>query len=274
MGSILLFIQRFGTFFLFLGLELVCLYLIINYNKSQQDIFLNSSNIVAGKVFDKFAQVQSFVNMSIVADSLAVENASLYQEKFNNAIVLDSLVTRMDSTKAFKVSAARVINNSITSSSNYLTIDKGYLDGIREGQGVITKDGIVGIVKKVSNHYGLVLSVLNDEFKLSGAIRSNNYFGTVTWNEKDPRILELNDLPKHATVKIGDTIQTSGFSMIFPKGYFIGIVGKIGIMPGTNYYSLDCKTKVDIAKLNQVYVIISKFAPELDQLQKDSYESR
>ena len=45
---------------------------------------------------------------------------------------------------------AKVINQSLRNTQNYLTIDKGSNHGIEVGMGVISSDGVVGRVKIVS----------------------------------------------------------------------------------------------------------------------------
>ncbi|MBL7829563.1 MAG: rod shape-determining protein MreC [Saprospiraceae bacterium] len=270
MFNVIQFILRFGTFFLFLALEIISIFLIVNYNKAQQEIFLNSANIFSGTVNEKFNRVKNFVNQYTVADSISLENAVLYQERFNYPFLFDTLDQFKVTSLNFSVIPARVINNSVSSQHNYFTINKGADDGIYKGLGVMCRHGVVGIVKSTSKHFSLIISILNKDIKTSASIRRNGYFGSLAWEGTDPQILNLEDLPRHAEVKLGDTIQTSGYSLIFPKGILLGTVKKIMQKEGTNFYSLPCKIWADISKLDIVYVLKNNAKPELEKLETNA----
>ena len=274
MLNVIQFIIRFGTFFLFLGLEIVCIYLIVNYNKAQQDIFLNSANLLSGSVNEKFTKVRSFMNQYSVVDSISQENAALYQERFNYPFLFDTLDNFKDTSLVYSVIPARVFNNSASTQHNYFTINKGTLDGVQKGLGIITKNGVAGIVKSTSKHFALVISILNDDLKTSASLTRNGYFGSLVWDGKDPKYFDLQDLPRHAETKVGDTIQTSGYSLIFPKGILLGTVEEIKQKEGTNFYSLTCRIWEDMSKLDIVYVLKNNAKPELDQLEKDVYTDK
>lgn len=269
MLNVIQFILRFGTFFLFLLLEMISIYMIVNYNKAQQEIFLNSANILSGSINEKYSKIKSFANQYAVADSIASENAVLYQERFNYPFLFDTLEQFKDTSLNFEVIPARVINNSVSSQHNYLTINKGFKDGIRNGLGVISKNGVVGIVKSTSKHFALVISILNEDLKTSASIRKNGYFGSLVWKGKDTKELNLEDLPRHAEVKPGDTIQTSGYSLVFPKGILLGTVKAIRQKTGTNFYSLPCNIWVDISKLDIVYVLKNNSQQEIENLEEN-----
>ncbi len=274
MFNVIQFILRFGTFFLFLLLEIVSIYLIVNYNKAQQEIFLNSANLLSGSVNERFNKVKSFANQYSVVDSIALENAVLYQERFNYPFLFDTLDQFKDTSLSFEIIPARVINNSVSSQHNYLTINKGSKDGIRKGLGVISKNGIVGIVKSTSPHFSLIISILNEDLKTSASIRKNGYFGSLVWKGTNPQELNLEDLPRHAEVKPGDSIQTSGYSLIFPKGIILGTVKDVKQKEGTNFYSLPCKIWTDIGKLEIVYVLKNNSQIEIEKLEENVFSTK
>lgn len=274
MLNVIQFILRFGTFFLFLGLEIISIYLIVNYNKAQQDIFLNSANLFSGTVNENFRKVKNFVNQYSVVDSISLENAQLYQERFNYPFLFDTLDRFKDTSLNFSVIPARIINNSVSSQHNYFTINKGSDDGISKGLGVMTSNGIAGIVKSTSRHFSLVISILNDDVKTSAAIKRNGYFGSLVWDGSNPKLFKLQDLPRHAEAKIGDTIMTSGYSLIFPKGILLGTVRQIGQKEGTNFYSLSCQIWEDLSNLDIVYVLRNNAKPELEKLEGNVYTDK
>lgn len=58
--------------------------------------------------------------------------------------------------------SASVIKNSIQHAKNYLTIDKGTKDGLVQDMGVITSNGVVGIVENTSKNFATVQTLLNE----------------------------------------------------------------------------------------------------------------
>ena len=238
MQSLIQFLIRFSAFFLFLALEVICFWLIIRNNDHQRSIFLNSSNIISAKANDWYDRAVEYSQLQEFADSLARENARLKSELYNNRayqelqknVQVDSLLNQR-----FETISAQVINNSVTSRNNEITIDRGRDDGILPGMGVIGERGIVGIVRHASGSFSSVLSVLHSSAKVSASISRTNYFGSLEWKGFDPTTLSLEAVPKHADVRVGDTVQTSGFSHIFPAGVMIGIVDTFAIQGGKQF---------------------------------------
>lgn len=269
MYNFIQFILRFGSFFLFLLFESISVYLVVNYNISQRDIFLNSANIVSGKVNEKFARLEGFVNQYTIIDSIAKENSVLYQERFNYPFLFDTLDRVRDTMIRVQVIPATVVDNSVSTHHNYLLINRGTNNGVQKGMAVISHQGIVGIIKRCSKNYSLVLSVLNEESKISAIIRRNGYFGSLIWDGKDPNILTLEDIPRHAEIMVGDTIETSGYSLSFPKGIFIGRVQSVTLKKGTNFYAIQCKTENNLSNIKIVYVVNNSSRQEIEELNTD-----
>ena len=126
----------------------------------------------------------------------------------------------------YKVIHAKVIKNSFDVYDNYLTLNAGAKDGIKEDMGVINSKGVVGIIDKTSNNYATVLSILNTKSQLNAKIKKTNHFGTLTWDGKNAGYVQLVDVPRLASLKKGDTIVTGGQSVIFPENITIGRIDK------------------------------------------------
>jgi rod shape-determining protein MreC len=148
-----------------------------------------------------------------------------------------------------------VISNSINQRNNHFTIDRGSRDGVRTEMAVITPHGVAGIVDRVGEQYSTAISVLHSASRISASILRNHYFGSLVWKEMDPAYMILEASPRQADVLIGDTIVTSGFSFIYPKGIFIGTVSRFWIEGGSNYYTIEVRLHEDIARLDRVYVV-------------------
>ena len=259
MNNLLLFVIRYSAFLLFLLLEIIALLLIVRYNDDQRSIFLNSSSIISGKMYNMADKAYEYNNLRNVADSLANENARLRAELYNMERTFDHLPgieMPLDSCLLlpYNIIPARVINNSINQRNNHFTIDRGSKDGIRQGMGVISIHGVAGIVDQVGEKYSTAISILHSAARISASIRRNNYFGSLVWREIDPSHMILEAVPRQADIMIGDTIVTSGYSFIYPRGIFIGTVDRFWTEGGSNYYTIEVKLHEDIARIDRVYI--------------------
>lgn len=264
MGNVFLILLRFGYHILFFLLEFVAIYLIVNYNQSQKEIFINSTNILATSVNQKVDDLERFSNLQQTNDQLKLENARLVerfiQENVNStAQNIDTLVS--DSLK-YELIPATICNSTYTLRNNNLTLCQGSSSGIEKDMGVITDNGLVGIVRNVSPNYSRVMSILHSQSLIDCAIKRNNAHGTLIWNGRNSRILNLIDIPKHISVLQGDTIITSGYSTIFPKGILVGKIKEVTLANGSNSYDISVELFNDPVTLNTAFVVRNKQAAE------------
>lgn len=163
-----------------------------------------------------------------------------------------------------------VVDNSITAFDNTLILDRGSLDGVEPNMGVINADGIVGIVRQVSEHYSTVMSLLHRQTRVSAAIKGKGAFGVLRWYPPDTRRMQLEDVPQHEIVERGDSVFTTGYplSNIFPKGIFIGTVEKAYIKEGENFYTIDVKLHINLSQAHRAYVVSLNHQKELLDLQQ------
>ena len=278
MYNLLSVILRYSGIITFLILESVCMYLTVQYNKKQQETYINSANIFSGAIYQRFDKLMKYNELSNINDSLASENATLYARlgnaQFSEFLVKDSVVVKDSLSKIkqrYTYIGASVINNSIVSLNNYITLNRGSKHGVMPGMGVVTRRGVIGIVKNVSTNFSQVMSVLHQQTKVSASLKKSDYFGSLVWRKtSDPTHLSLEALPKHADIAVSDTVQTSGFSYIFPEGIPIGTVDNFKIEPGRNNYSADIKLFEDISKLRYVYIVNHLFRKEQENLEKEA----
>ena len=275
MRNLILLFVKYGNIFLFISLELLCLGLVAKYNASQNEIFVNSTNILSGNLYSGVNNIKQYFQLSAISDSLALENARLrkrlYNTEVNESNRRDSILDQ-DSMLQYSYVSAKVINNSINLNNNKITLNKGASSGIRRRMGVIDANGIVGITKEVSNKFSIVLSILHREVKVSAAIKSKGYFGSMQWLSNNPTLLDLVDISRHANVTIGDTIVTSGYSTKFPPDITLGVIDTFWLEEGNDSYSIKVKLNNDISNLQNVYVvdnILSREQLEIEEATKD-----
>ena len=263
--------SELGNLILFLFLEGISFYLIITYNESQAKIYQNSVNVISGTIADQASNILGYFTLKEQNNILLKENAKLKAKLFNlvekQGAKPEDLNLNITENQIFKLVSARVVNNSISLRNNFLSLNKGRKAGITENQGVIGENGVIGITKAVNDNYTTVMSIFNSQTKISARIKDKGYFGSLVWNNNgDVRFMSLNDIPKHVPIKLGDKVETSGYSNLFPSGILLGkIVGK-RIPPGSSTYELKVKLYQDMTKIKFAYVVINFETPALDSL--------
>lgn len=272
MRSLLQFLARFHVFFLFLALEVISLILIVNYNNFQRVRFLNSSNQLSASVYEMSSNLTSYFQLKRINEELARENAEL-QTKLQKLQMLDIFShadTSVISDTTYQFIPARIINNSVNKQHNYVTLNKGLLDGIEQDMGIIGPDGVVGVVTNVSKHYSSGPSILNRRWRVSAKIKKNNYFGSLYWNGNDPQYARLNEIPFHVELAIGDTIVTSGYSSIFPEGILIGVIDEFNHDSGANFYQINIRLSTNFKTISHVELVKNNFLEEQINLEEQN----
>jgi len=266
MLSFLAILKRYIHVLLFLFFELLAFILIISFNQNQREIFLHSSNLFSGSILERTVKARDYLQLKDSNEDLLKENARLLGDLINTPRPVEFEV--LDTAKySFEVVPARVINNSIQSTRNYFTINKGIKDGVEENMGIITVEGVAGVVKQVSENYALALSLLNIESYVSASLEGHDYFGTTTWNGLSFKSVILNGIPTHVVVRSGDKIITNGYSTIFPEGIPIGKIQAFDISKNGVFYDISVEPFTDFTSLGNVYVLKNNFAVERDSIE-------
>ena len=272
MRLIILFFKRQKDFFIFLILFIISFAFIINANSYQNSKFLRSSNIFSSNIYYLTNGIGTYFNLKHQNDLLVEENANLRQKLTDlqtdkiNSLSGDTNVTF--SPNRYKVFRAEIIKNSYNLSKNYLLINKGTKDSISQDMGVISPQGIVGIIDKTTNGFASVQSVLNTLSKVSVTLKKSGYYGTLYWDGKEPNIVQFTDLPNITPVAVGDTIVTAGHSNIFPKDIPVGRVKDFYINPHDNSLLINVKLFTDMMNLQYVYVIKNKDQEPIRELEE------
>ncbi len=262
MQQIIRFIEKYRYFLLFLLLEFVAIFFTIQSHSYHKSRFINSANIITGGIYKKASNINDFFNLKSENIRLSEENTKLKNllEKKNHYI---------DTTKSFQrysYTAAKIYNNSFTKRNNYLTINKGLNDSIKPDMAVVNSKGIIGSTYSVSSNYATVISVLNSYSLINAKLKNNNHFGTLSWDGKDYKTVQLNDLPRQAQFKIGDTIITGGKSTIFPEGILIGTI-KDFKLNNSSIQSINILLFNDMSSLGNIQVITNLHKQEIEQLE-------
>ncbi|MDP6909204.1 MAG: rod shape-determining protein MreC [Flavobacteriales bacterium] len=273
MKNVLLFVFRNRVFFLFLLLELACISLIVRNNQFHQTTFLSSSNRLVGNIYELNSSVTAYFGLRKVNENLAQENAalrSILMESRYSPANASVQVADSSNLQNYTYLPVNVVNNSTNRRNNYLTINKGILQGVEPEMAVISSGGIVGIVKDVSKNFASVISILHKNSSTSARLKGNGYFGSLIWDGRDPQIAQLTDIPSHVQVLEGMEVETSGFSSMFPRGIKIGEIDSYEIRPGDNFYSIDVKLSARLNALSVVYVVTNLMRTEQTTLEEET----
>lgn len=266
MRDLLTFLLKYNSRFLFVLLELVSFALLFRFNHYQGSVFFTSSNWLAGSVYEAAGNVTGYFHLKSINNDLVQKNVELelqlesLREELVRLTSDTSAIERMkeEALQGYDIRRAKVINNTLTHADNYITLDKGEADGIRSEMGVVNGSGVVGIVYHTSEHYSLVIPILNSKSSISCKIKRSDYFGFLKWEGGSSQYATLKDMPRHSLFSPGDTIVTSGHSAVFPAGIPVGTVEDMQDSHDGLSYLLKVKLFTDFGKLNDVRVIAEK----------------
>lgn len=274
MKNLIQFFIRYSIFFLFLLLEATAFLLIVHNTGFQRIVFLSSANSVAARMYQSSESVFDFFKLKQANIKLNEENADLR----NRIVGLQNELIRirnMQNDTAYipaendlQYIPAKIINNSTNKYKNYITINKGERDGVAPGMGVIATDGVVGIVKTVSNKFAVIIPILNPEISINSKFKSNNYIGPVEWQGEDYRFANLMDIARHVHVYKGDSIVTSGLTSTFPEGIPVGTVEEFYLGENDAYYTIQIRLAVNFRTLSYVRIIRNNNQSEWENTEK------
>jgi rod shape-determining protein MreC len=257
MRNLWLFIGKYNAFFLLIIFFTISLILLVKNNSFQRARVWNSSNQLVGQSYEQVNELSSYLKLDKINDSLAAENAKLRNQlatSFSSDSIKQVAVRDTTLKQQYTYIVAKVINNSVHQKNNYLTINRGSRHGISKGMGVTSAKGIVGIVFNVNEDFSTIRSLLHSETKVSANV--NGSIGSLVWGEGnyDARFAYLKDIQSHLSIKKGNRVVTSEFSM-FPEGTAIGYVTATRTSQGDNSLDIKIKLNTDFATLEYVYVI-------------------
>lgn len=274
MQRIINFILNNKNTLLYVLLLIFSIFLTIQNSSYHQARYFNSANWLSGNIYGINASVRGYFNLKEENDELKEENEQLRSRLFN---IEPRDTVEMDSARlTYEVLPARVVKNSYAEPDNYITLDRGESDSVLQDMGVITSKGILGIVEKSSSGFASVQSVLNSKSNINAKISNTNYFGSLTWDQSDYQLVQLEDIPRldPAPMKIGDTIVTGAMSSIFPENIPIGTITDFELNQAGSSYRINVLLFNDMTNLKYVYIIRNRKRAEVLNLEKEVADDR
>lgn len=266
---------------LFVLLEIIAVTLMYNRNNYHGSVLFGTSNRLVGYVmsykgeFDKYrglhdANLELMRSNALLEKELLKLNATIERYKVDSLSYNTVFATEESPASDFEYSVAEVVGRTNLTKTIYLTINKGSRDGVKLDMGVLSTKGVVGSVVAVGTHFSKVLPLINNSFSLSCKLSNQEYLGSLQWDGEDLTHSVLTRLPKHLSYTPGDTVLTSGYSTIFPKGLFVGIVEGETKSTDDNFLSLRVRLATDFERLRYVYMVENIHKFERDSLDKVS----
>lgn len=274
MYFLLEFIRKYYYVLLFLVLEGVSFLLLFRFNNYQGSVWFSAANSAVAEVNRRYSDVMSYLDLKEVNRHLTDENLRLQLEadRLREALYetardtshTERVVRRL--LENYRLVSAEVVSNSKERADNYLVIDRGTADGVAPEMGVVGGGGAVGIVYLAGPHHSLVIPLTNKKSSVSCRVRGQRYFGYLQWDGQNMHVASLDDIPRYARVKVGDVVETSGYSAVFPPGIFVGRIAGIGNSADGQSYRLTVNLGTDFSNIRDVNVIITPYKAEIDTL--------
>ena len=247
MRKLIEFLAKYNYWLLFILLEVASIALLFRFGGYAGSVWFTSANTCAGALLDLEASAYAYLQLG---------------ETNAGKIRLDSILSGSE------LLDAQVVNNSLRRQDNYITINRGARDGVRPEMGVVCGTGIVGIVSQTGPRFSVVMPVLNSHASISCRLRRTGHFGYLSWDGGNTLLAWMHDVPRHAQVRKGDIVETSGFSSVFPEGIFVGRVLEVHDSSDGLSYSLRIHLGTDFGKLHDVCVVMNQRHEEIDTLER------
>ena len=281
MRNLLEFLSQYYHWLLFAVLEVTSFVLLFQFNSYQGSVWFTSANAVVGKLYELESSIESFFSLTKVNKDLTLRNfylerqvnqlSRLYYDLTKDTTIAER--NELEFLSRYKLIPANVVSNSVDRNDNLMTIDRGSKDGVEKDMGVACGNGVVGVVYLVSDHYSVVMPVLNYHSRISCAIRRRGYFGYLKWQGGDANIAYVEDVPRHAKFKRGDWVETSGYSSIFPPGVLVGKIIEVYNSRDGLSYRLKVQLTTDFGNVRDVCVISDKGIAERTRLMEAARDS-
>jgi len=268
-------IKRYFHLLVFLVLQILAFILIYNNNNYQHFAISTAAQEITGPVQNVANLFYKQFRYAEVNENLIKQNTELLRDKESMFIFSDTSVHPVFSSKRrmYDLTTAHVIFNTMNKTNNYIIIDKGKKDGITPDMAVLSPSGVVGVVSDVSSHFSTVISLLNQNSRVSAKIIPINQIGIVVWVDNDPTIAQVIDIPQHLMVEVGDSVVTSGYSDVFPKDILLGTVIEKFDNPNNTFLTIKIRLATDFRNLHNIFIVTNLYKSELDDLKsKMKYE--
>ena len=205
-------------------------------------------------------QIKSILNFYIRAGSFEKENTEL-KEKLNSAeaklLILNSLTSENRSLREalnFSNSNPYSFNHTpaeiIGFADNTIIINRGKNSGVKEGETVISKDGLVGRIGEVSQFSSKVVMITDPSSIISAVMGRTGTYGVV----RGGRPMTMDYVPEDASVEAGEMVKVSNASAAYLRGLPIGYIKSNKRKVEEIFQKIEIAPAADFSKLEVLYI--------------------
>lgn len=167
-------------------------------------------------------------------------------------------------TSKYPLIPAKIISKLVTKSQGNFIVNRGSNNEIRKGMPVINYKGLIGLITDVTENYSVVQNLYNSNLSIAVTLQRTNVDGILNY---DGNNLIIKDIPTTYDVQIGDIIETSDFSSLFPPSIPIGIVSKkesnvLGLL-----HNLTVEPFAKISAANNLFILKIIPSKQINQLE-------
>ena len=244
--------------YLVLALCIVLSVGLLTINDNPQIRSIRSIAVVAiGAAEDLFGFIPNYFSLkkenAILRErnvALADEVSLLRESRLESIRLREMLGLKQRSASTYV--AANVVGKSQQPLRTTLIIDVGEANGAKYNMPIVTDAGLVGRIVFTGSHYAVCQPMLHKDFRVSARLQRSRADGILFW---DGETIHLKNVPRTQDVKIGDVVQTSSYSTIYPEGIKIGLVSHVSVEPGALFHSITVEPSVNFATLEEVFVL-------------------
>ena len=255
MQKLIYFIRKTAVAIVFIILEIIAIRCYAYSTPYTQARMISWSNSVVAYVNYAFSGIANYFTLRKENIRLT-EHIALLENRIRSleASLPEEKIEVEGGLQKYEYLSAKVISSSTNRRRNFITLNKGFRDGVSVDMAVTTPEGsAVGVVVDCSEHFAVAKTLLNVDFRVSGVLAGDGSHGALVWNGGDTQIIDFVELSKYANIKEGDEVHAAGFSHYFPSEVVIGKVESFSLADnGTSY---NCKVRLD-ADMSRVFNVV------------------
>jgi rod shape-determining protein MreC len=270
MRNLIAFLKRFQIFLIFALLQVVALFLYFSFFFYPRSQYLTTAAGFNAKIWEFRNGITEHLKLKSTNTKLQYKNKDLMEKMPSSFIKVNNSTVKINDTiyhQKYEYIPGEVINSTVTTRNNYFTINIGKLQGVERGLGVISDNGVVGVIHKCSDHFSIVKSVLTENINISVVLEKVGLFGLLKWDGVDPRRGSVTGISNDIRIKKWSTVVTREGTGLFPKGIPVGKVEKLKKVEGEAFWDVSIVFSEDYRKLQKIYVVKNILSEEQKQLE-------
>lgn len=252
---------------IFIVLEMAAFYLVRHNAPLQRTWAARGAHVFMAKVWGSSTAIGQYFSLRQANEALAQQNEALQRELLSAREQLRAAHVDPDAPAPcpeFSTLPAEVVKMSRNGQHNYLILNKGYDDGLQEKSGVITPNGVVGIVDAVSAHHAYAFSFRNSDISISARLGREGGSGLLVWDGVSSNGAVIKEIPLQYKYQPGDTVYTSGHSLLFPPDIPLGLAGQSHVVNGATN-EIEVRLFQDFSAVRYVTVVHNNSFDEIEE---------